>query len=137
MGIDQEWDRVLENPDNVIVSDALRDVLGTIEENDNSSDKPQAMVVCNLGFKSHSIERAKLIEWSHTAREMSYVLEIATASAAYVINDPHVVCMSVQNNVWPREVHIDFSEDKTSPDVSIVFHENRAVMTMVIKRDVE
>jgi len=126
--IDSEWDRVSQNPDNMMVSDSLRSILGDILS--RPDDTPPARPIASLVGADRSIqvsisriERSRagcLISGAVSAQDgLSIIQSDSVSWRALSVSSAQGVTVFTQDlgPEWDLKVSVDFAE---AADVCIV-----------------
>ena len=134
MTLDSEWDRVKENPDNLIVSDSLREMLGSdILGNDNGDPGARGVILASrLTFKEYvspnnflKLEEPKsaevtgtLLSFTRGPKEWRYVFEVRAdlLSPILMCGPLHEIYVSDQSESFKHELQL--SPDDPEPEVS-------------------
>ena len=132
MTLNSEWDRVKDNPDNLIVSDSLRDLLDpeTYGANASGASPKGIRFISKLAFLSlntvtdedRSVILGSLLSFSRGAKEWCYIFEVKAE-----LLHPILMCGSLakievtdQNNSFKHE--IEFAEDDAEPTIAFELH---------------
>jgi hypothetical protein len=138
MTLNSEWDRVKDNPDNLIVSDSLRDLLDpeTYGANASGASPKGIRFISKLAFLSlntpapdllvadedRSVILGSLLSFSRGAKEWCYIFEVKAE-----LLHPILMCGSLakievtdQNNSFKHE--IEFTEDDAEPTIAFELH---------------
>ena len=130
----EEWRRVLANPDNVIVSDWLLDQLDPADVAPEISNPRVIEVNCEVTFEKQVV-RGSLVSFASDATEVTCVISLPVDKLALSLFDDRLqkiqIITSASDEVWTLEM---LSGD---PDAAITWSregDHEALLTVVIKK---
>jgi len=141
MSTEAEWDRVMTNPDNVIVSDSLRDLLDPEETNGEIQQAPDVTFTCSI-VHDGSIVNGKLVTYTCEPECIKLVLECSRFDVICLIGASTIDSLMVTNSYDESTLSIELSEDDPDPTLEVNLNstqpsQNSATVTIAISKVAE
>jgi hypothetical protein len=129
-----EWQRILSNPDNVIVSDWLLDQLDPADVAPEISNPRVVKINCEVRFEDHVIN-GSLISFAITTQEITCTLSFPVAElGASLFSDclqRIQITTNTNDDVWTLEM---LPEDEKASLVWSRESDHEALLSIVIKK---
>jgi hypothetical protein len=134
-GIDDEWTRIMGNPDNVIMSDELEDRLSPLDMNPSPNLDVRLDPTCEFVFKDYSIS-GDLFAFAGTASDgmSSYTFSVPTVDACKLLNPSTLESYRIYIASEERDIMRTAVVPTTEVDVLIQWQETtNTVVTLTFK----
>ena len=118
--INDEWSRISENPDNVIISESLRDILDASELAGTPAQDVAASVICKVVWSDSSEVEGTLLSHQTDPGFTTTVLSISAASGLEILSKNTPTSITIENNIGIQSTSIDLAE-RGAPNVSVEF----------------
>jgi hypothetical protein len=134
---ESEWERILSNPDNVIVSDSLREQLDSTGLEPRVSSLKVARITCYLKFKTHQLE-GDLISYASDAESWTYVIAAPPEKLVNILYDDNLQLLQITDDVIEGKMSLEMLPEDETPSLSWTREdEQNALLSLVIKKSSE
>ena len=134
---EREWERILSNPDNVIVSDSLREQLDATGLESTVASFKVARITCRLKFKTHQLE-GDLISYASDIESRTYVIAAPPEKLVNVLYDDNLQVVEITDDVTEGRMSLPALSENEVPSLSWTREdEQNALLSLVIKKSSE
>ena len=114
--MDSEWKRVIGNPDNVIVSDSIRDLLDPGEVESEIKQRQMISFICTVDSGDETLS-GKLTGFSTTNEYYKFYLELPIEDVSTLLGVTRFDNITISNSVNLVTLEIQLGEDDPDPEI--------------------
>jgi hypothetical protein len=117
MSMNDEWQRVMANPDNIIVSDSIRDLLDPAQTEDVIEQSKAIIFTCVISAENTTIS-GRLTGYAATCKDYKFYLELPIGDVHTLLGITRIDTVSVSNSANLVTLEIQLNEDDPDPEIS-------------------
>ena len=118
MSLDNEWKRVMGNPDNVIVSDSIRDLLSADEVGDEIVHKKHVAFTCTINAGEVALS-GMLCNYQISKKDYRISLELPLDDISVLLGITRFDSVILSNSADQATLEIHLGDDDADPEISI------------------
>ena len=130
----KEWERLLEKPDNIIVSDSLRDKLSP---QDLEVESQQIKIIDIMGyvhFENYVLE-GKLVNYNHKNSHISFSLEGPLEKFVHVLYNGTIQEINIYDSISDNSLQILMLPEDDVPEWELNCEdEHNTILTVTVKK---
>ncbi len=134
--IDDEWNRVINNPQNVIVSDSLRSIIDTSDFNISEDELTTPPIGVKLLFDDDTTIVGEILFFEKSQLETRVTFSCLRSEAIKVFSANVIESVTIESEYDDVNLCIEIPHDSDVPTISFDFDENdkvRSVGNLIIK----
>tara|TARA_B000000532_G_C18535185_1_gene263170 strand:- start:42 stop:467 length:426 start_codon:yes stop_codon:yes gene_type:complete len=134
--LDDEWNRVINNPQNVIVSDSLRSIIDTSDFNISEAELTTPPIGVKLLFDDDTTITGEILFFEKSPTETKVTFSCPRTEAIKVFSASIVTSVTIKSEHDDIDLCIETPHDSDAPTISFDFDEIdrvRSVGNLIIK----
>ena len=118
MSLDSEWKRVTGNPDNIIVSDSIRDLLDPDQTETIIKQDQRTNFTCTMTTGDTTLN-GNLCSYQVSEKEYRFSLELPMSDVSTLIGWQRVDNVTISNSGDLSTLEIHLGDDDPDPEISV------------------